>query len=106
MIEKLQPDGVYAIGQPHMFYDIWVWCLSQGCNLYVEKPMGLNLHQATMLTEMAEQHKTITQVSHQRRSSPLLRKVHADAPPRGRSPMPSASFTSGRPNLCGERGTT
>jgi predicted dehydrogenase len=83
MVEKLQPDGVYAIGQPHMFYDIWVWCLSQGCNLYIEKPMGLNLHQATMLTEMAEQHKAITQVSHQRRSSPLLRKVHAECTAKG-----------------------
>jgi len=27
MVEKVAPDGVYVIGQPHLMYDIWVWCL-------------------------------------------------------------------------------
>ena len=77
MVEEVKPDGVYAIGQPHYMYDIWVWCLRQGLNLYVEKPLGLNWHQAQMLTELAEKHGAITQVSHQRRSSPLLKKLRA-----------------------------
>ena len=46
MVESVQPEAVYAIGQPHVMYDIWVWCLNQGCNLYIEKPLGLTLHQA------------------------------------------------------------
>jgi predicted dehydrogenase len=75
MIEKVAPDGVYVIGQPHLMYDIWIWCLEQGLNLYIEKPMGITLHQAQMLAHVAEEKGVITQVSHQRRSCPLLVKM-------------------------------
>jgi predicted dehydrogenase len=44
MIEETAPDAVYAIGQPHLMYDIWMWCLEQGLNLYIEKPLGLTIH--------------------------------------------------------------
>jgi predicted dehydrogenase len=37
MIAEVAPDGVYAIGQPHLMFDVWLWCLEQGLNLYVEK---------------------------------------------------------------------
>ncbi len=83
MIEEVTPDGVYAIGQPHIMYDIWVWCLQQGCNLYIEKPMGLSWHQAQMLAYLADKHGVITQVSHQRRASPLLRRMRAACLERG-----------------------
>jgi len=75
MVEEQAPDGIYVIGQPHYMYDIWIWCLSQGLNLYIEKPMGITWHQACVLTDLAEEKGVITQVSHQRRSSPLLRKM-------------------------------
>ncbi len=71
MIEQVAPDAVYAIGPPHTFYDIWVWCLTQGLNLCIEKPMGLTLHHAQMLAYLAQTHGCITQVSLQRRASPL-----------------------------------
>jgi predicted dehydrogenase len=72
LVEQTAPDAVYVIGQPHIMYDIWLWCLQQGLNLYIEKPMGITLHQAQMLAHLAEEKKVITQVSHQRRSCPLL----------------------------------
>jgi virulence factor len=75
MIESCVPDGVYAIGQPHIMYDIWLWCLQQGLNLYIEKPMGITWHQAQMLAHLAESKGVMTQVGHQRRSSPLLGKL-------------------------------
>src|ERR1051326_8500906 len=68
MIEECAPDGVYAIGQSHFMYDIWMWCLQQGQNLYIEKPMGITWHQAQMLAHVAEHKGVITQVSHQRRT--------------------------------------
>ncbi len=83
MIDRVQPDAVYAIGQPHMMYDVWVWCLEQGCNLYIEKPMGLTLHQARVLAHLAGEHKAITQVGHQRRSSPLLELTRRQCLERG-----------------------
>jgi len=72
MIEDTTPDGVYVIGQPHYMYDIWTWCLNQGLNLYTEKPMGLSIHQARSLAELAEKNNCITQVSFQRRSCPMV----------------------------------
>lgn len=72
MIEECAPDAVYALGQPHLMYDTWVWCLEHGQNLYVEKPLGTTWHQAQMLAHLADQKRAITQVSHQRRSIPLL----------------------------------
>ena len=72
MVEDVQPDAVYAVGQPHMMFDIWIWCLAQGLNLYIEKPMGITLHQAQALAHLAEKHGAITQVSFQRRSTPMV----------------------------------
>lgn len=56
MIEEVAPDAVYAIGQPQYMFDIWTWCLSQGLNLYIEKPMGITFHQAQALAHLAEKH--------------------------------------------------
>ena len=83
MVSEVAPDGVYVIGQPHVMYDIWHWCLKEGLNLYIEKPMGLTWHQAQMLAHLAEQKGVITQVSHQRRTSPLLHTLRSALLERG-----------------------
>jgi predicted dehydrogenase len=71
MIEQVAPDAVYSIGPPHYMYDTWVWCLRQGLNLFVEKPLGLTLHQAENLANLAAKHGCITQVGFQRRTAPV-----------------------------------
>ena len=71
MIEAVAPDGVYVIGPPHLMYDIWHWCLTEKLNLYIEKPMGITIHQTRSLAYLAEKHGCITQVSFQRRTTPL-----------------------------------
>ena len=83
MIDEVAPDGVYAVGPPHIMYDIWVWLLQQGLNIYTEKPMGMSFHQARMLAYLAEEHGCITQVSFQRRNSPLLVKMRKACLARG-----------------------
>jgi virulence factor len=75
MIDELAPSGVYAVGQPQLMYDVWVWCLERGLPLFIEKPLGLSWHQARMLTHLAAASGVITQVGHQRRTSPLLAKM-------------------------------
>ena len=72
MVDDIAPDAVYAIGQPHLMYDVWTWCLGQGLNLYIEKPMGLTIHQARSLAHLADKHGCITQVSFQRRTCPMV----------------------------------
>jgi predicted dehydrogenase len=83
MVEAVAPDAVYAIGMPHHMFDIWLWCLQQGLNLYIEKPLGLTLHQARLLAYLAEKHGCITQVSLQRRACPLVVQLRDDCLKRG-----------------------
>lgn len=83
MVEEVAPDAVYAIGPPHHMYDVWMWCLEQGLNLYIEKPMGLTVHQARALAHVAEKRDCTTQVSFQRRACPLLVKLRAACLERG-----------------------
>ena len=83
MVEELAPDAVYAIGQPHIMIDIWMWCLSQGLNLYIEKPMGLTIHQARALAHVAQEQGCITQVSFQRRTCPMVVQLREECLKRG-----------------------
>lgn len=83
MVEATAPDAVYAIGPPHHMYDVWLWCLQQGLNLYIEKPMGLTLHQAQMLAYLAEKNHCITQVSFQRRTCPMICMLRDECLKRG-----------------------
>ncbi len=91
MIEQVVPDGVYAVGQPHILYDVWTWCLQQGLNLCIEKPMGITIHQARSLAYLADQHGCITQVSFQRRACPMAVLLHDECLKRG--PMVHAVCT-------------
>ncbi|MFC1805808.1 Gfo/Idh/MocA family protein [Planctomycetota bacterium] len=83
MVEDTAPDAVYAIGPPHIMYDVWTWCLGQGQNLYIEKPMGLTLHQARSLAHLADKHGCITQVSFQRRACPMVVMLRDECLKRG-----------------------
>lgn len=83
MIEEVNPDAVFAIGQPHIFYDIWMWCLEHGLNLYIEKPLGITIHQARSLAYMAQKKGCITQVSFQRRITPMIVKLKEECLKRG-----------------------
>ncbi|MEM7129931.1 MAG: Gfo/Idh/MocA family oxidoreductase [Chloroflexota bacterium] len=83
MVEEIAPDGAYVVGPPHMMYDIWTWCLNEGLNLCIEKPMGITLHQAQSLAYLADQKKCITQVSFQRRTSPMVVQLRNECLKRG-----------------------
>ena len=83
MIEEVAPEAVYAIGQPEQMYEVWQWCLAQGLNLYIEKPMGLTIHQARALAYLAEKKGCITQVSFQRRACPMVVRLREACLERG-----------------------
>ena len=72
MIDRCAPEAVYAIGQPHTMYDVWTWCLERGLALFIEKPMGLTMHQARALAHLADRYGCITQVGFQRRTCPMV----------------------------------
>lgn len=83
MVEEIAPDAIYVIGPPHIMYDIWTWCLQEGQNLYIEKPLGITFHQAQILCYLADKHNCITQVSFQRRGCPLFRTLREKCITRG-----------------------
>jgi virulence factor len=83
MVEEVKPDAVYAVGQPHILFDVWMWCLNRGVHLYIEKPLGITIHQARALTFTAEKNNCITQVSFQRRSSPMVSKLREECLKKG-----------------------
>jgi len=75
MLDETRPDAVYVIGPPELMFGIWCACLTQGLDLFVEKPLGLTVHQARTLARLADENGCITQVGFQRRSSPLLGRM-------------------------------
>ena len=83
MVTELKPDAVVAIGQPHLMYDIWMWCLQQGIHLYIEKPLALSIHQARALSAVAKRKAVVTQVSLQRRYTPMVTKLRDECLKRG-----------------------
>ena len=83
MVEEVAPNAIYVIGPPHMMFDIWTWCLTEGLNLYIEKPMGITIHQARALAYLADQKGCITQVSFQRRTCPMVVQLREECLKRG-----------------------
>jgi predicted dehydrogenase len=83
MIAELKPGAAVVIGQPHLMYDIWMWCLGQGLHLYIEKPLALSIHQARNLAAMAKRKGVVTQVSLQRRYSPMVTQLRGECLKRG-----------------------
>lgn len=75
MLQTLKPDGVAVIGPPHVMFDIWTWVLSQGINLYIEKPMGITAHQARVLHYLAEKNGSVAAVALQRRVTPVVMRL-------------------------------
>lgn len=76
MINELTPDAAVVIGQPNIMYDIWAWCLHKGLHLYIEKPFALSIHQARSLTSISQRNNCVTQVSFQRRFTPMVMQMH------------------------------
>lgn len=83
MLREVKPDGVAVIGNPEEMINIWRWCLSNGYNLYIEKPMGLTLHQAQVLNALAERNGCVAMVSLQRRTTPVVMKLRDECLKRG-----------------------
>jgi predicted dehydrogenase len=83
MAADLKPDAAVVIGQPHLMYDIWMWCLEQGLHLYIEKPLALSIHQARALAAVAGRKGLVTQVSLQRRYTPMIARLREECLKRG-----------------------
>ncbi|MCL2071068.1 MAG: Gfo/Idh/MocA family oxidoreductase [Oscillospiraceae bacterium] len=98
MIDELQPDAAAVIGQPHIMYDIWKECLERGLHLFIEKPLALSIHQARALTAIAERNNAVTQVSLQRRYTPMVSNLRDECLKRGQMNHVVCKFYKCEPN--------
>jgi virulence factor len=74
MLERTQPDAVYALMPPHHLFDVAMDVMAGGVNLFVEKPPAVTTLQAQAMARMAESKGLTTAVGFQRRYHPM---VHA-----------------------------
>jgi len=100
MLAKVRPDAVYVIMPPHQLYDIVVYCLKRGLNVFIEKPPGVTPYQTRSLAAIARKHGCKTMVGFNRRFIPLLRKARELVESRG--PIIQAVATFYKHRLDGE----
>lgn len=62
MIEKEKLDGVVVATPDHSHAYISVWAMKHGINVYCEKPLAQNLHEARVMARVAAETKVITQM--------------------------------------------
>lgn len=83
MIADVRPQAVYALMPPQHLYEPVHYVLQQGCHVFVEKPLGLTVTQARMLSYTAAQHGCLTMVGFQRRFSPAITALRRQVEARG-----------------------
>jgi phthalate 4,5-cis-dihydrodiol dehydrogenase len=74
MLRQEDLDAVMVVGPPTMHYECGKQVLAAGLPLMMEKPAALRTEQARELTELAEAQGVITQIGHNMRHAPGVRK--------------------------------
>lgn len=92
MLSKVKTDAVYIIMPPHHLYDIVVYCLRKGLNVFIEKPPGITPYQTRSMAILAKRHGCKTMVGFNRRFIPLIRKVKELVEKRGPIVQAVATF--------------
>ena len=77
MLEREDPDVVYAVTPPQQIADIAVEVLNAGKHIFIEKPPGIGSADAERIAEAAQANTRIACVGLQRRWTPLTRAARA-----------------------------
>ena len=76
MLDKEKDIDAVTISTPdHVHGPAAAFAMERGKHVYVQKPMTHNIREARMLTEMAREHKIVSQMGNQGGSNPLLNMV-------------------------------
>lgn len=75
MLEAEEIDAVYALVEPDRMYRVVYDCLKAGKHVFMEKPAGVNSHQAHSLVRAAEAAGKLVAVGLNRRHIPLIKLV-------------------------------
>jgi len=75
MIDEVSPDGI-MINVPNAFhFDIAKYCIEQGLNIFVEKPLTLSYENSTKLVQLAVERGIKGQVGYVNRYNPVFKRV-------------------------------
>ena len=76
MLDKETDIDAVTISTPdHVHGPAAAFAMKRGIHVYVQKPMTHNIREARLLTEMAREHKIVSQMGNQGASNPLLNMV-------------------------------
>ncbi|MDH3651626.1 MAG: Gfo/Idh/MocA family oxidoreductase, partial [Saprospiraceae bacterium] len=76
MLEEEKDIDAVTISTPdHVHGPAAAFAMERGKHVYVQKPMTHNIREARLLTEMAREHKIVSQMGNQGGSNPLLDMV-------------------------------
>jgi predicted dehydrogenase len=77
LVSEAQPDVIHITTPPESHFNIAHFCLEHNCNVYVEKPFTIDVHQAQQLVDLAEQRKVKLTVGHNLQFSHAARRLRA-----------------------------
>lgn len=77
MLAKISPKLVAIATNSGSHAEIALDCIEHGCNLIIEKPIALSLHDADMIIEKAKQKAVKVCACHQNRFNKSIQKIHS-----------------------------
>jgi predicted dehydrogenase len=77
MLDQARPDAVHITTSPESHYDLARLCLESGASVYVEKPFTVNVGQAEVLLNLAEEKGLKLTVGHNEQFTPAARRLRA-----------------------------
>ncbi len=83
MIEETNPDGVYILMPPYHLHDLVVHCLTEGLNVFIEKPPSVTSYKVRAFAHLADANNCLTMTGFNRRFAPLLQQCRQQVIDRG-----------------------
>ena len=76
LVEHVKPDVIHIVTPPQTHYHVAKEAIQAKCNVLIEKPLALNLREATELFDLAEQHGVKLCAMHNHFYDPCMAAVH------------------------------
>ncbi|WMJ24272.1 Gfo/Idh/MocA family oxidoreductase [Paludicola sp. MB14-C6] len=77
MVQECKPDLVAIATESGIHAEIGVYCLNNGCNLIIEKPIAMSIDDAQLLIDTAKANNKILCACHQNRFNKSIQKIRA-----------------------------
>ncbi len=97
MLGDLDPDAVWVLMPPHHLFDIVTHCLSEGFNVFIEKPPAITSYQVRAFAQLADRSNCLTMTGFNRRFIPLLQQCREKVLERGNMIQAVSTFYKWHP---------